>query len=134
MITPDAIAYWEARADEVHNLILKMRYTGLVLDFKKKVTGVSPDLGNTVCTSCGFIECGRRRIFRYERQNMEAARHGLKMAVSIEDGQLINYAVRILVNFDRKHSTDDNFNCARVLLEELVEFRKFLRSSKKIFF
>lgn len=126
MITSDAIAYWETRADEVQNPLLKMRYTGLVLDFKKIVIGVSPDFRKIrYAHLVASLNVAEGEFFRYERQNMEAARHGLKMAVSIEDGQLINYAVRILVNFDRKHSTDDNFNCARVLLEELVEFRKF---------
>lgn len=126
MITSDAIAYWETRADEVQNPLLKMRYTGLVLDFKKKVTGVSPDFRKIRYSHLvASLNVAKGEFFRYERQNMEAVRHGLKMAVSINDTQLIDCAVRILVNFDRKYSTDDNFNCARVLLEELVEFRKF---------
>lgn len=34
-ITPEIIAYWEQRAATVNNPLLKTRYTGLVLDFKR---------------------------------------------------------------------------------------------------
>jgi hypothetical protein len=42
-ITPEIIAYWEQRAATVINPLLKTRYTGLVLDFKKRITGNNPD-------------------------------------------------------------------------------------------
>lgn len=88
MITSDAIAYWETRADEVQNPLLKMRYTGLVLDFKKKVTGVSPDFRKIRYSHLvASLNVAKGEFFRYERQNMEAVRHGLKMAVSINDAK-----------------------------------------------
>lgn len=43
LITPEIITYWEQRSTQVVNPLLKMRYTGLVLDFKKLVTGKQPD-------------------------------------------------------------------------------------------
>ena len=39
MITEDVISYWEKRINEVANPILKARYSGLVVDFKKKCSG-----------------------------------------------------------------------------------------------
>ena len=42
-VTPVIINYWELRASMVVNPLLKMRYTGLVLDFKKRITGKQPD-------------------------------------------------------------------------------------------
>lgn len=42
MITPEMIKYWENRADEAKNPILKARYSGLVYEFKKEVTGEKP--------------------------------------------------------------------------------------------
>ena len=43
LIIPETISYWEQRASIVVNPLLKMRYTGLVLDFKKRITGKQPD-------------------------------------------------------------------------------------------
>ena len=42
-ITPEIIEYWENRAQVVKNPLLKMRYTGLVFVFKKKLFNVEPD-------------------------------------------------------------------------------------------
>lgn len=42
-ITTKTIEYWEHRASIVVNPMLKMWYTGLVLDFKESVTGIKPD-------------------------------------------------------------------------------------------
>lgn len=39
MITEEVISYWEKRVYEVINPILKARYSGLVVDFKKKCSG-----------------------------------------------------------------------------------------------
>ena len=39
MITDEVISYWEKRVYEVINPILKARYSGLVVDFKKKCSG-----------------------------------------------------------------------------------------------
>lgn len=39
MITEEVISYWEKRIYEVINPILKARYSGLVVDFKKKCSG-----------------------------------------------------------------------------------------------
>ena len=42
-VTEEMIAYWEKRAVNVKNPLLKMRYTGLVLEFKKILFNKEPD-------------------------------------------------------------------------------------------
>ena len=42
-LTSEHIAYWEHRATETCNPYMRMRYLGLVNDFKKIVTGIEPD-------------------------------------------------------------------------------------------
>lgn len=42
-ITPDAITYWETRAQAVSNPVIKLQYMGLVYSFKEKVTGAVCD-------------------------------------------------------------------------------------------
>ena len=42
-VTEEMVAYWEKRAVTVRNPLLKMRYTGLVLEFKKKLFNKEPD-------------------------------------------------------------------------------------------
>ena len=42
LITPEMIDYWEKRATESVNPIIIARYSGLVWDFKNKITGINP--------------------------------------------------------------------------------------------
>ena len=45
-ITEEMMAHWERRCLEVINPLLKTRYTGLVLEFKKKLFNKEPDYKN----------------------------------------------------------------------------------------
>lgn len=42
-LTPNCIAHWERRATDTRNPYIRMRYAGLVNEFKKEVTNVEPD-------------------------------------------------------------------------------------------
>lgn len=71
-----------------------------------------------VCNLVTSLNVAEGEFFRDKRPNMEATYHGQKMAVSVKDELLTNLVVKIFVNFDRKYSTDDNFNCARILMKK----------------
>ena len=89
-ISADAISYWEDRAKIVVNPLLKMRYTGLVLDFKKFVTGKQPDFhkiwkGNII----SILETIEGDFPEHELTCYYYARHALDLSVTINDKSLI---------------------------------------------
>lgn len=42
-ITPDAVLYWEQRYKVANNTLMRMRYAGLVWDFKKRIVNANYD-------------------------------------------------------------------------------------------
>ena len=88
-ISADTISYWEDRANIVVNPLLKMRYTGLVLDFKKYVTGKQPDFskiwkGNIIST----LETIEGDYPEHGLSCYYYAKHALDLSITINDKSL----------------------------------------------
>lgn len=95
-ITPEIIAYWEERASEVTNPLLKMRYTGLVLDFQKRITGKQPDYNTIKMANVeAIIEVVDGDYAEHEFVAMEFADRALTLALSYRDNELIQRVARV---------------------------------------
>ena len=108
-ISADAISYWEDRANIVVNPLLKMRYTGLVLDFKKFVTGKQPDFhkiwkGNII----SILETIEGDFPEQKISCYYYAKHALDLSVTINAKSLIEKSVEAFITLDKKYATDDN--------------------------
>jgi len=126
MVTADNIAYWEQRAEDVKNPLLKMRYTGLVLYFKEMVTGVRPDFRKIRRAHIvALLDVAEGEYASYEYLNFKMARHGFDLAVGIKDKDLIERAVGNLISLDKKYSTDDKPGLSCQLIETLTDFRDY---------
>ena len=107
-ITAKTIEYWEHRARIVVNPMLKMWYTGLVLDFKESVTGIKPGFttirkANVIAT----IEVAEDCIPVFAYDNLGYCIHALDMAVSIGDNELIERGANALAfNYKTLSSTE----------------------------
>lgn len=107
-ITTKTIEYWEHRASIVVNPMLKMWYTGLVLDFKESVTGIKPDFtsirkANIFATLEVAEDCNP--VFAYD--NLGYCIHALDMAVSIGDNELIERGANALaINYKSLSNTE----------------------------
>ncbi len=107
-ITPKIIDYWERRANTVVNPKLKMRYTGLVLDFKESVTGVKPNFNsirkaNIVAT----LEVTEALLPEFAYDNLELCVHALDMAKKIRNQGLMERGTKALIA-NYKLLTSDN--------------------------
>lgn len=108
-ISADAISYWEDRANIVVNPLLKMRYTGLVLDFKKFVTGKQPDFqknwkGNII----SILETVEGDYPEHALSCYYYTKHALDLSVTINDKSLIERSVEAFLTLDKKYATDDD--------------------------
>lgn len=94
-ITPEIIAYWEQRATQVVNPLLKMRYTGLVLDFKKRITGKHPDYKTIKLANVeSIIEVVDGDYEEHEFVAMELADRALMLAQSFKNEELVQRVVK----------------------------------------
>lgn len=90
LVSPEIISYWEKRAGEVVNPLLKMRYTGLVLDFKKRVTGKQPDYKTIKLANIeAIIEVVEGDYAEHDFVTLEYADRALKLANGFKNEAMV---------------------------------------------
>lgn len=108
-ISDAALLYWEDRAKEVVNPLLKMRYTGLVLDFKKFVTGKQPDF-QTIWKGhiISILDTVEGDYPEHELSSYIFAKRALDLSVKICDNSLIERTVDAFMTLDKKYAINDD--------------------------
>lgn len=103
------IAYWERRASETANPLMAMRYTGLILDFKRKVTGNKPDYRTIILPYIeAVIKCVEGDYVVHEVEGYFKMERALEMAATINNTQLFEKAQQVLWDYDHKHGKDES--------------------------
>lgn len=107
-ISQKIIVYWETRAAIVVNPLLKMRYTGLVYDFKQKVSHERPDY-NSICKANveAIIDVVNGDYLRYETVELDYAARALQLAIQFKNKDLQQRVVEAFYNAHKRLSTDD---------------------------
>ena len=109
-ITPKTIAYWEKRASVVSNPMLKMRYTGLVLDFKEQVTGSKPDFKSIRKANIeAAISVAKDTNEDTAYDDLGYSLHAMEMAKRIKDKELTEQAASTYVSAYKCLSSDHTF-------------------------
>lgn len=106
LITPEMIDYWERRATESVNPIIIARYSGLVWDFKNKITGINPS--HEICRTYtkALIDQANGDFHKYEVNTFRKLARALKLSISLNDDDLIKKCKDSLINFENRHSQD----------------------------
>lgn len=107
LVTPEMISYWEKRADESVNPMLKARYSGLVWDFKKKVCSgerASYQIGRVYIES--LIEIANGDYHKYPHSTFIKLERALSLACGFNDSTLVENCKNAIINFERKHAQD----------------------------
>lgn len=107
LITPEMIDYWERRATESVNPIIIARYSGLVWDFKNKITGINPS--HEICRTYtkALIDQANGDFHKYEVNTFRKLARALKLSISLNDDDLIKKCKDSLINFEGRHSQDN---------------------------
>lgn len=107
-INADILDYWEARAIVVVNPLLKMRYTGLVFDFKKKITGERPDF-KSICLANirAIIDVVKGDYAEHDLISLYYAERGLELAILFEKIELQREVVAVYYDAHKRLATDD---------------------------
>lgn len=107
LINTDIIDYWEKRANESINPILKSRYCGLVWDFKHRITGNNPT--HEICRLYikALVDTANGDFHKYEVKTFSKLERALSLAISLNDNELIEKAKNAVMSFEQRHSKDD---------------------------
>ena len=107
-VTAEQIGYWTKRASETKNPLLKMRYTGVVWDYCKRVTGKEPsykDIKLAHITSS--IETVEQDLTEHSISGIVYAERSIEKAISIRNNALTDRAIKALLSYSKKYSRDN---------------------------
>jgi len=102
--------YWEKRSNETENPLLKARYTGLIWDFTKNVTGDKPEfnIGKTYIES--LIAAVEGRFYHYEIELITKIKRAINIACSLNQTVLIKKAKELTLELEDEFSANDKIN------------------------
>ena len=107
-VTKETIAYWEKRASIVQNPLLKMRYTGLVLELKKKLFNIEPDYKSIKLAHIqALLNVVVGDYCQYETITLDYAERALYLAIGFRDEDLQERAVNAFYEAHKRHSGND---------------------------
>lgn len=107
-VTEEMIAYWEERAVTVRNPLLKMRYTGLVLEFKKKLFNKEPDyMSIKLAHIQSLLDVVEGDYCRYEIIAFDYAERALNLAIGFRNHDLQERAVKVYYEAHHRHPGND---------------------------
>lgn len=108
MVTRGMMAHWEKRSLEVKNPLLKMRYTGLVLEFKKKLFNEEPNYKTIKLAHIeALLEVVGNDYCKYETVAFDFAERALYLAIGYRNKELQEKAVDVYYNAHLQHCQND---------------------------
>ena len=106
-INEESITYWERRIDEIQNPILKARYSGLVWEFKKEVSGERPEISICIKHIESIILVANGDYSNDTITTAEQLMRAVNLAFTINNLPLAKDAFNALIDCEDKHGIDD---------------------------
>lgn len=133
-VTEDMIAYWERRAGEVKNPLLKMRYTGLVLEFKKKLFNKEPDYKSIKLAHIyAILSVVEGDYCQYGTMTFNYAERALYLSIGFRSKELQECAVKAYYGAHQRLSGNDMLPgvWGRIFLS-LIKHRDYFQTYEKV--
>lgn len=107
-VTAEAIAYWESRSKVVHNPLLKMRYLGLVLEFKKRIIGKEPDYKSIKLAHIqAIIDVLEGDYCKYDIEALNYAERALSLSIKYSSEDLQRKTIKAYFQVHQRYKDDD---------------------------
>ena len=107
-ITKEVIEYWEHRAKQVLNPLLKMRYTGLVLVFKKRILNIEPDFqAINLAHIDALLTVVEGDYCQFETITLDYAERALTLSIAYRNDNLQKRAVDVYYEAHMRLAKDD---------------------------
>lgn len=131
-IAKSAIEYWEDRAVESQNPLLRMRYAGLVMAYKKQLIGVEPDFRNI---KLGYIESVieilKGNYTELPLDSFRYCRRAMDMAVAMSKKELAQNIAENLFCYYLQHTTDDFPYLWQLFFEVFIKHYSYFTTIEK---
>ena len=131
-LTPETISYWEQRAKEVGNPILKARYSNLVWDFSERVKGERPHYSIAQIFIDSVVEIAGKNLHK-PVDVIKKLERALFLALAINDSERINKLINTIINYEEKVAEDNKPGLWGFSYELLVKNKKIKLSKNKEF-
>ncbi|BDA78568.1 hypothetical protein LPTSP3_g14980 [Leptospira kobayashii] len=106
-LTGDIIKIWESRAIACINPILKARYSGLLWDFSKKVTGNRPSHEICIQHIKAILLIAEEKFCKYEYTVFNKLSRALNLSLSLKHEELAHLCKKSIIDFERRVATDE---------------------------
>lgn len=106
-ITSDYIDYWTKRANITSNPLLKRRYTGIVWDLCKRITGKDTSFKDIKLQFIiASIETVEQDLAYHPICGLNYIEYAIKKAISINNLELTDRAIKTVLAYETKYSKD----------------------------
>lgn len=123
-VTPETLSYWEKRARETKNPLLKGRYSNLVWDFSERIKEEKPHYSIAQFFVDSVIEIAERDLHEYEVDVIKKLKRALTLALTINDEERINKLKNTIISYEEKIAEDDKPGLWGFSYELLVKNKK----------
>jgi len=106
-VTPEMLNYWERRAQEAKNPVMKARYADLVWDFSKRVTGKGADVVNAQTAIDSIILIALKKSYEHDVFVVPKLERALGLVASIGDDARIARVAQTILDFEEAVAEDD---------------------------
>lgn len=131
-INEESIMYWERRIDETQNPILKARYSGLVWEFKKEVSGERPDINICIKHIESIILVANAGYSNDTITTAEQLVRAVNLAFTINNLPLAKDAFDALIDYEHKHSVDDKPGLWGFSMDVMLANKKLKKDTSQV--
>lgn len=129
-LNSDVLDYWENRAKQTVNPILISIYSGLVCDLRKQVTTINPNYQIIRIYISSIIKYADGDYHKYTFESFQKLKRALDYAISYNQKDSIKSLINSFLNFEKRLSSEDRFNCLHYSFDYLIE-NKYIELSKQ---
>lgn len=135
-VTEEMIAYWEERGIMAHNPLLRMRYTGLVLEFKKRLFNKEPDYKNIKLAHIqALLDVVDGDYCQFETMTFDYAERALCLSIGFRNIELQERAVKSYYDAHQRHSGNDMLpGIWGRIFQSLIKHRDYFKKYEKNIF
>jgi hypothetical protein len=106
-ITPAMLKYWQRRASETNNPVMKSRYSDLVWDFSKTVTGKGASVTVAHTTIESTISLAARHAHKHDIDVFRKLQRALSLALGINDSVRVAQVAQCIIDHETAVAEDN---------------------------
>jgi len=106
-INDGILNYWELRARTSINPILIARYSGLIWDFKKKITGKTPHFQYCELIIIASVDIANGDFHKHDYFTINKLKRAFELSKRLNDFKLINLVKDTILSYEVSHRNDE---------------------------